>query len=123
MIPYGGDYILHIKGDEPDYDMIRSFEVLLSFFPKVIWHRKSRKPVSICFLASTLEHDRVVSVIPVQQGNEKILSRYADDKFENEKCEVVIFLLETKEQMKLVKSTCNYRYALIARDGVVFLQK
>ena len=118
--PYGDDYILYIKDGEANFDMIRSFDVMLSFLPQVVRHRKSRKPVSICFLASTLEHDREMFVIPVQQGNERMLSRYASDKFDNEKCEIVIFLLETKEQMKLIKSTCNYRYALITRDGVVF---
>ena len=118
--PYGDDYILYVKGGEANYDMIRSFDVMLSFLPQVVWHRKSRKPVSICFLASTLEHDREMSVIPVQQGNERMLTRYASDKFDNEKSEIVIFLLETKVQMKLIKPTCNYRYALITSDGVVF---
>lgn len=121
--PYGRDHILCIKGGEPNYDMIRSFEVMLSFMPQVIWHRKSRSPISMRFFVSTLEHDREISVIPVQQGNEKLLSEYADDKFENEKCEVVIFLLETKEQMKLIKSNCNYRYAFITKDGAVFFKK
>ena len=46
-----------------------------------------------------------------------MLTRYADDKFEDQKCEVVIFLLETKEQMKLISSTCNYRFALITKGG------
>ena len=119
---YGDDYILYVKGGEANYDMIRSFDVMLSFLPQVVRHRKSRKPVSICFLASTLEHDREMFVIPVQQGNERMLSRYASDKFDNEKCEIVIFLLETKEQMKLIKSTCNYRYALITSDGVDFFK-
>lgn len=123
MLAYGSDYILHVKGGEPNYDMIRSFDVVLSFFPQVAWHRKSRKPISICFFVNTLEHDREISVIPVQQGNERMLARYADDKFEDQKCEVVIFLLETKEQMKLISSTCNYRFALITRDGVMFYKK
>lgn len=123
MLAYGSDYILHVKGGEPNYDMIRSFDVMQSFLPQVIWHRKSREPVSIRFFVSTLEHDREISVIPVQQGNERMLARYADDKFEDQKCEVVIFLLETKEQMKLIKSTCNYRFALITKDGVVFYKK
>ena len=120
--PYGDDYILYVKGGEANYDMIRSFDVMLSFLPQVVWHRKSRKPVSICFLACTLEHDREMSVIPVQQGNERMLTRYASDKFDNEKSEIVIFLLETKVQMKLIKPTCNYRYALITSDGVVFFK-
>ena len=42
MLAYGGDYILHVKGGEPNYDMIRSFDVVLSFLPQVIWHRKCR---------------------------------------------------------------------------------
>ena len=103
--------------------MIRSFDVVLSFLPQVIWHRKSREPVSIRFFVSTIEHDREISIIPVQQGKERMLTRYADDKFEDQKCEVVIFLLETKEQMKLISSTCNYRFALITKGGVVFYKK
>ena len=123
MLAYGGDYILHVKGGEPNYDMIRSFDVVLSFLPQVIWHRKSREPVSIRFFVSTIEHDREISIIPVQQGKERMLTRYADDKFEDQKCEGVIFLLETKEQMKLISSTCNYRFALITKGGVVFYKK
>ena len=123
MLAYGGDYILHVKGGEQNYDMIRSFDVMQSFLPQVIWHRKSREPVSIRFFVSTLEHDREISIIPVQRGKERMLTRYADDKFEDQKCEVVIFLLETKEQMKLISSTCNYRFALITKGGVVFYKK
>lgn len=35
----GGDFIFCRKSCEPDYDIIRAFDVMLSFQPKVVWHR------------------------------------------------------------------------------------
>lgn len=123
MTAYGTQYILLRKGGEPDYDIIRSFDVMLSFLPQIVWHRRGRDPISMRFFVSTLEHDREISVIPVQQGKERMITEYASDKFDDEKCEVVIFLLEIKEQMQRIKPNCNYRYALITKNGVAFYKK
>lgn len=123
IVTYGTDHILFRKGEEPDYDMIRAFDVMLSFYPQVIWHRKSRAPIALRFMISTLKHDKEIFVIPVQQGTERTVSEYVNDKFDNEKCEVVIFLLEVQEQMQRVRVSCNFRFALITKDGVVFYKK
>jgi len=123
LTAYGTEYILHRKGANPDYDMIRSFEVLLPFLTQATWHRKGRFPVAIRVFIHTIEHDKEISVIPVQQGKEKMLSEYVNDKFENEKCSIIIFLLETEEQMKKINAKCNYRFALVTKEGVVFYKK
>ena len=123
MTAYGTQYILLRIGGEPDYDMIRSFDIMLSFLPQVVWHRRGRDPISMRFFVSTLEHDREISVIPVQQGKERMITEYASDKFDDEKCEVVIFLLEIREQMQQIKPNCSYRYALITKTGVAFYKK
>lgn len=123
MTAYGTQYILLREGGEPDYAMIRSFDIMLSFLPQVVWHRRGRDPISMRFFVSTLEHDREISVIPVQQGKERMITEYASDKFDDEKCEVVIFLLEIREQMQQIKPNCNYRYALITKTGVAFYKK
>ena len=122
-IPYREDNIICMKSVEPDYEIIRSFEVMLAFLPRVIWHRRSREFISIRFFVNTLKHDKEVSVIPVKGGMEKALGKYAEDKIGNVKCEVVIFLLEQKEQMQLIESDCCCKFAVIEKDGVVFYKK
>ena len=120
---YGGEFILCRKHCEPDYDIIRAFDVMLSFQPQVVWHRRSREPVAIRFFVSTLKHDKEMLVIPVKPGDEREISAYAVDKFDNNPCEVVIFLLESKEQMKRIHVNCNCRFALITSGGVKFFKK
>ncbi len=88
--------------------------------PKVIWHRRSRDHVTIRFFVSTLEHDKEISIIPVKPGMERFLVGFAEDKFGRTKCEVVMFLLENRRQMKLLKPDCCYRFALVGRKGVTF---
>ena len=119
----GKEIALVLKGREPDFDVIRSFSVMLAFLPDVIWHRRSREFVTIRFFVSTLEHDKEISVIPVKTGDEKKLSRYAEDKFEKAKCEVVMFLLESKEQMKDINCDRCCRFAVIGKNGVNFYKK
>ncbi len=122
-IPYGDDFVLCLKSSEPNFDVIRSFEVVTSFFKSIKWHRKGREPVTIRFMMATKDHDREVFVIPVKQGEEKYICDYVSDKFNESKCEMVIFLLETKEQMKLINASCNFRFALITKLGTVFYKK
>ncbi len=119
----GKEFALVPKGREPDFDVIRSFSVMVAFLPDVIWHRKSRDYVSIRFFVSTLKHDKEISVIPVKKGNEKMLSRYAEDKFAKAKCEVVMFLLESKEQMNDINCDRCCRFAVIGKNGVNFYKK
>ena len=122
-IAYGGDFILCRKSCEPDYEIIRAFDVMLSFQPQVVWHRRSREPVAMRFFVSTLKHDKEMLVIPVKQGGEREISAYAADKFDNDPCVVVIFLLESKEQMKHIRTDCNCRYAIITGSSVAFFKK
>lgn len=124
MTAYGSEFIFHRKDVSPNFDMMRSFEVLLSFLSQqVIWHRRSKAPITIRFFLSTLEHDKEIFIISVQQGKERTVSEYVNDKFDDEKCIVVIFLLEAEEQMQKITATCNFRFALITKDGVVFYKK
>lgn len=122
VIVVGADEVVCRKGTEPDYDIIRSFDILLAFMPKVQYHRKSRNFVSIVFIITTDEHDKEVAVIPVKSGNEKIISSFANDKFGNEKCGVVIFLLEDKAQLQSVQTECNHKFAVIEKSGVQFIK-
>ena len=122
VVAIGADDAVCRKGTEPDYDMIRSFDVLLAFMPKAQYHRKSRDFISIVFIIETDEYDKEVSVIPVQNGREKAVSSFANDKFGNEKCEVAIFLLEDKEQLKLMQTACNHKFAVIEKSGVKFIK-
>ena len=101
-IAYGDSFIFCRKNCEPDYDIIRAFDVMLSFQPQVVWQRRSREPFALRFFVSTLKHDKEMLVIPVRQGSESEISAYAADKFDNDPCVVVIFLLESKEQMKRI---------------------
>ena len=122
-IAHGADFILCRKSWEPDYDIIRAFDVMLSFQPQVVWHRRSREPVAMRFFVSTLKHDKEMLVIPVKQDDEREISAYAADKFDNDPCVVVIFLLESKEQMKHMHADCNCRYAIITGSSVAFFKK
>lgn len=49
-VEVGHEFALCKKGSEPNYDVIRSFDVMLSFVKDVISHRKSKNPTSIHFL-------------------------------------------------------------------------
>ena len=122
-IAHGADFILCRKSWEPDYDIIRAFDVMLSFRPQVVGHRRSREPVAMRFFVSTPKHDKEMIVIPVKTGGEREISAYAADKFESDPCVVVIFLLESKDQMKRIRTDCNCRYALITSGGVAFFKK
>ena len=116
----GEEALVGIKGMQPDYDIIRSFEVMLSFLPQLVWHRRSREPVTIRFYIDSDDHTREISIIPVKQGAEKAISEYVNDKFTNSKSEVIMFLLEDKSQMKKISSKCYQRFAVIGKKGVVF---
>ena len=118
----GKDYIFSRKGIEPDFDVIRSFDVLIAFLPNVIQHRKSKGLVSIAFFTHSELNEKEVFVIPVKEGTENMVVSFANDKFGDAKCEIVIFLLEDKKQMKLINPSCNYRFAVYGKKGVSFMK-
>lgn len=62
-----------------------------------------------------------ICIIPVKTGQEKMVSAFAEDKFSDGKSEIVIFLLEAKDQMKLMKA--NGKFAVIEKQGVRFFKK
>ncbi len=116
------EVLLSPQGAVPDFDMIRCFDVMLKFIKNTIWHRKSREYVKLRFFVSTERHDKEISVIPVKQGMERTISRYVEDRFGNAKCEVVIFLLSDKEQIKNIRVDCNYKFAVFDKNGVQFFK-
>lgn len=119
----GDEAIVAVRGMQPDYEIIRSFEVMLSFLPQVIWHRRSSEFVTIRFYVDSDNHTREISVIPVRQGTERMVSEYVNDKFSHSKSEVVMFLLDDKSQMKHIKSNCYQRFAVIGKTGVMFYKQ
>ena len=116
----GFDAIVGVRGMQPDYDVIRSVEVMMHFMGQIIYHRRGHDYVSIRFYLGSSNHTREISVIPVKSGYERTVSEYVNDKFNNNKSEVVMFLLENKSQMKKITSNCYKRFAVITNDGVVF---
>ena len=112
--------LVYARGMQPDYDVIRSVEVMLAFGSQLLIHRKGREYVSVRFYVNHNNHTREVSVIPVRQGEEKFLSAYADDKFADSKSSITMFLLEDKAQMKSITAQCNHRFAVIGKGGVSF---
>lgn len=121
----GDDAIISIRSvdenkAEPNYDIIRSVDVLIAFLPKVIWHRKSRSFVAVRFFISTYKHDKAVSVIPVKEGFEKEIESFTEDNFTYASSEIVIFLLEDSKQMKKINPGCYHRFAIIGKEGVTF---
>lgn len=122
-VEVGHEVALCKKGSEPDYDIIRSFDVMLSFVKDVISHRKSKNPTSIHFFVRTKTHDKEMIVLPIKNGDEKFVISYANNEFSDEKCEVVLFLLDDRTQMKIINSSCNYRLVLITKNGVEFFKK
>lgn len=120
-IPYSSGNAVIRKGSEPNFDIVRSAEIMICFFPEVLSHHKARSPVAIRFYKNSEQSMKEISVIPVRAGEEKMVSAFAEDKFSGEKSEIVIFLLETKEQMKLIKA--NGKFAVIEKQGVRFFKK
>ena len=116
----GGDEYIGYKGETPNIDMIRSVDVMLAFLPNVRQHRKSSGLVSIKFLAGTDKHEKEISIIPVKYGMEKTVSEFANDKIVNEKCELVVFLQEDKNQIPQICTECHCKYALLGAGGVEF---
>lgn len=119
----GRDTVVLHRGHDPDYDTIRSVEVMLSFLKSLVRHNKSRGYVSIRFYVAAKDGEKEICVIPVKPGAERQVSAYAADKFEAARSEVVIFLLDNKEQMRLMKTDCNCKYAIVTDSGVVFFKK
>lgn len=116
----GEEEYIGFRGAIPNVDMIRSFDVLLTFFPNVVSYRKARHPVTIRFCASAGEHEKDISIIPVKLGEEQSAALYADDRINKQKCEIAIFLIEEKSQIELLDVRCNAKYALIDKNGVSF---
>lgn len=116
----GEEEYLGIKGSEPNADMIRSFDVLLTFMPDVVSYRKARQPVTIRFCAGIGEHEKDISIIPVKRGEEQSMALYASDRVNKQKCEIVIFLIEDKSQIDLLDVECIAKYAMIDKNGVSF---
>lgn len=122
-IVYGQDTVVLHKGDVPNYDIIRSVSVMMSFLQNVLYHNKSSGMISVRFYVSSGDNDKEINIIPIKQGCEKMAQRFADDKFSNAKCEVVIFLLEDKEQKQKIKAICNCKFAVITEKGPIFYKK
>ena len=51
------------------------------------------------------------------------MTKFANDKFEYTKSEVVMFLLENVEQMKFINPNCYCKFAILGKDGVSFFKK
>lgn len=116
----GNDEYLGFKGEEPNIDMIRSFDVMLAFLPNVRWHRKSRDFISIRFLAGTYKNEKEICVIPVKYGTEKVVTDYVSDTADDGKCEITVFLLEDKAQMQKINIKGFCKFAVIGKNGVEF---
>ena len=114
----GEEEYIGIKCSEPNVDIIRSFDVLLNFVPYVVSYRKARQPVTIRLCAGVGEHEKHISIIPVKPGEEQSIALYANDKINNNKCEIAIFLIEDKSQIELLDVKCNANYALLNKNGV-----
>lgn len=116
----GEEEYIGIKGSEPNIDMIRSFDVLLTFMPDVVSYRRSKPPVTIRFCAGDVEHEKDIFILPVKPGEEEETVRFAADKIEVWKSEIVIFLIEDKSQIDSLKIDANAKYAMIDKNGVSF---
>lgn len=120
-IPYTDGIILTGRGREPDFEVIRSAEVILCFLDKIVLHGRGQKPVSVRLFINQEQHMKEISIIPVKSGEEQMLSAFAESKFGKGKSGIVIFLLDNREQMKLMNA--NGRFAVIEKHGVVFFKK
>ena len=69
------------------------------------------------------DNNKEICVIPVRQGYEKMKSSFVADKFKNERSEVVIFLLDATEQIKLINADCNCKFSVVTEKGAVFFKK
>lgn len=116
----GDEEYLSIKGSEPNIDIIRSFDVLLTFVPNVVSFRRSKPPVTIRFYAGDKEHEKDIFILPVKPGEEIEAVKFAADKVEVWKSEIVIFLIEDKSQIDMLNIESNAKYALIDKNGVSF---
>lgn len=121
--PYGNDNIFMNNSAEVDYDIIRSFEVMLKFIPNIISHNKSKGNISIRFFVNVNDNNKEICIIPVKQSYENMISSYVADKFKNERNEVVIFLLDAKEQIKLINADCNCKFSVVTENGAMFFKK
>lgn len=112
--------IFGYKGEEPNFDIIRSFDVMIEFLPNVKLHRRCKEMFTISYFVENENQLKEISVIPVKSGLEWAAATYADDKIKDIKCEIVIFLIEDKKQIKLINTECNARFAILDEKGVVF---
>ena len=115
--------ILCHKGTEPDFDMIRSFEVLLAFLPKVIFHYRDNGDVTISFLVQDMQRDKEISVVPVRIGMERQMSLFVVKQQPEHTNRVIICLLEDKEQIKKMQASPGCKLALIDKTGVSFFKR
>ena len=120
-IPYPGGTILTEKGCEPDFDMIRSVEVGLCFLDKTVSHERGQKPVYLRLFTIQGQNMKEICIIPVRAGDECVLSDFSSGKYSGNRNEILIFLLENREQIKRINT--NNRLAVIENNSVVFFKK
>lgn len=121
------------KGDEVDFDVIRSFEVMLKFLGDLTQHSKGKEYVSVRFWVKVVKNDDIeevthnnekdICIIPVHIGTEKEICLYAEEKVSCEKSEIIIFLLDSIEQIEKINAECNHKFATLGKNGVNFYAK
>lgn len=123
FIPYGSDAVVLPKGCEPDYTIIRSMEVMLQFLQHIARHGRGKGDVSIRFSVTTPEAEKEICIIPVQSGLERQAAAWVGDRFTRSPSQMVIFLLDSKEQMQCISADCSHRFAVVTEGGVAFYKK
>lgn len=123
VIPYGSDAVVLPKGSEPDYTIIRSMEVMLQFLQHIVRHGRGKGEVSIRFSVTTPEAEKEICIIPVQSGLERQAAAWVGDRFTRFPSQMVIFLLDSKEQMQCISVDCSHRFAVVTEGGVAFYKK
>lgn len=120
-IPYLDGTIVTEKRCEPDYHMVRAAEVGLCFIDKMVSHERGLGLVYIRLFINQEQHMKEISIIPVQLGGERILSDFSLEKLNENKSQIVIFLLESREQIKRINT--NSKLAVIENNSVIFFKK
>ena len=119
---YANNVIVTKGGDEPDFDIIRSVDVMLEFIDDLTEYKRAKYPVSIRFYAETKSHTKEISIIPVRKGTEEGLSELIAD-LSQEKCQTVILLLDNRKSLGKFKRGDNILFASVDKNGVTLYRK
>lgn len=127
---YNGEEAVVLPGHLLEADIIAAIDVTRHFIEHITSFRRARFPLAMQFYIKTNGDDmQEVNIYPVHKGEEALalsfVENYAietNDIAKSKKAPAWIFLIDEKEQIKLLKPDAEYSFAVVEKGKTVFYE-